>query len=129
MVRSSRTMTQPTRGLGVVVNRPRAASSSARSMRSRSRSLNTIVPAATQCRSTRLAPRRRLDFPQCIAEISSILEAAIYRCKADVADFVELVEFLHDHLAHLPGRYFAFAEAKYLLHDAFDGLVDVFGGD
>src|SRR5439155_11269291 len=54
------------------------------------------------------------------------LKAAIHRGEADIADLVELVELLHDHLTDLTRGNFALAEAEHLLHDALDRLVDIF---
>ena len=88
------------------------------------------APAAdswTTCATRR--GRRRLDFLQRIAKVGDVLERAIHGGEADVADGVELVQFLHHHLADLPRRDLALAERQDLLDDAVDGGVDVIGGD
>src|SRR5450631_1457265 len=83
----------------------------------------------SNARSTRLAARRDgLDFLQCVAEISHVLEAAVHGCKADVRHLVELVELLHHHFADLPRWDLALTEAKDVLYDAFDRLIDILGG-
>src|SRR5437870_423167 len=120
-------MTQPTRGLGVVVNNPRRASASAHVINSRSP--GTDVSLDDTKALARLSPRRRgLDFLQRIPEIGDVLEAAVNRRKANVGDLVELVELLHHHLADLARGNLALAQSEHLLHDALDSLVDVLGG-
>ena len=53
-----------------------------------------------------------LYFLDRVAEIMDILEASINRGKADVGDFIQLVEFLHHHFADLARRNFTFARAR-----------------
>ncbi len=72
------------------------------------------------------ALRRRLDFPERVPEVGNVLEAAVHGREADVADLVERVELLHDHLADPPRRNLALAERQHLRDDAIDGLIDEF---
>src|SRR6478736_93821 len=105
-------------------------------MNARSSSSKRLMPgsksarfaAGAAARSAGLAPRRcGLDFLQRVAKIGDVLEAAVHRGEADVADLVELVELLHHHLADLAGRNLALAQRQHLLDDPLDRLVDVFG--
>ena len=124
-------MTQPTRGLGVVVNMPaRGELQRARHVLAVAASSNAIIARVPRQARRTVAPRAlqaRLDFLQRVAEVGDVLEAAIDRGEADVGDLVELVELLHHHLADLPRWDLALAERQHLLHDALDRLVDVFG--
>src|SRR5664279_2669330 len=142
-------MTQPTRGLGMVVYMPFPASASARAMYSRSVCVCSVIatrpdlgPASdpavervakgwSRALSTRALGHGsgHLDLLQRVAEIGNVLERAVDRGEADVADLVELVEFLHHHFADQPGTYFTLAEREHLLHDAVDRRVDVIRGD
>src|SRR5206468_13082798 len=118
----SRTITQPTRGFGVAVYRPRSASKSARAMNARSASVNAIIGSAGARALPADAFSRRLDFPQGIMEVGGILERPVDRRKADVGDLVELVELLHHHFPDLPRRDLALAEREHLRDDAVDRL-------
>ncbi len=74
------------------------------------------------------ALRRRLDFLERVPEVGNVLKAAVHGSEADVADLVERVELLHDHLADAPRRDLALAERQHLRDDAIDGLIDEFRG-
>src|SRR5688500_2175152 len=137
-------MTQPTRGYGVAVCMPRSASASARAMNDASASPNACaltnsssprrrgpsvvamdrhwIPAFAgmtgwRC-STPHALRRTLHLGERVMEVRRVLERSIDGREADIGDLVELVQFLHHHLAEVARRHLAVAARQHLLHDA-----------
>src|SRR5262245_3096692 len=128
-------MTQPTRGFGVVVNRPRSASRSARTMKSRSALVNittsahagraaTARPANQRCALS--AFRRRpahlatgpLQLEHLLAEFVDALEVLVHRSEPDVRDMVHFLQLLHHHLADGARADFALAAGEDPLLDA-----------
>src|SRR5215475_7342660 len=100
-----RVMMQPTRGLGSVVYSPCCASSRARVMQRRSKSLNATASALLvrvrqerQLIGARLATppvTQALDF---LAKCLHILEAPVDGCETHVGDLIQVAQFLHDQL-------------------------------
>src|SRR4051812_34591379 len=112
-------MTQPTRGLGVVVKRPFSASASARRIIASSKAENTALA---------LFLSRSLDLLHGLAEIVRGLEAAVHRGEADVGDLVELRQLADDEIAHAARRHLALAQRAQPLDHAIDRAFHLLGG-
>src|ERR1044071_6963771 len=89
-------MTQPTRGFGVVVNRPFSARASARRI---------IASSNAEYTGLALLLSRGLDLLHRFAEIVGGFEAAVHRGEADVGDLVELRQLADHEVAHPAGRH------------------------
>ena len=112
-----RTMTQPTRGLGVRrVRGPRGELERARHGRA---SAARVAVIGLRSRGSRDCDRQQRHLRRPTGSASApalstsssssrksvdVLEAAVHRGEADVGDLVELVQLLHHHLADLPRR-------------------------
>src|SRR3954467_853834 len=112
-------MTQPTRGLGVVVKMPFSASASARRI---------IASSNAQNMALALFLSRSLDFLHRLAEIVGGFEAAVDRCESDVGDLVELRQLADDEVAHPAGRYLALAQRAQPLDHAIHRAFHLLGG-
>src|SRR5262249_57733310 len=112
-------MTQPTRGLGVVVKSPFSASASARRI---------IASSNAEYTALALFLSRSLDFLHRFAEIVRGFEAAVHRGEADVGDLVELRELADHEGAHPAGRHLALAERAQPLDPAVGRPFDLVRG-
>src|SRR5438067_1040733 len=121
MIASPRVTTQPTRGFGVVVYKPRSASESARRIIAWSKALKEVTESLFS------SPPRRLHFLDGIAEIVRRLELPVDRSEADVGDLVELGELAHHEVAHPRGGHLALAERAQPLDHAIDRAFDLIG--
>ena len=72
---------------------------------------------------------RMRDFTHQVGKRVDVFEVAIDRREADVGHLVDLLQFLHDHLADLLRRNLTFAERQQLLFDARDRGIDRFDRD
>src|SRR3954453_20770886 len=98
-------MTQPTRGFGVVVYRPRSASASARAMCCASCGVNGI-----ELLHAGSALARLLDLLDGLAEVVDALEVLVHRGEADVGDVVHFLQLAHHHLADDAAGHLALAQ-------------------
>src|SRR5690554_4943241 len=122
----SRTMTQPTRGLGVVVSRPRAASCSARAIMAWSVAEKVIFgrSGGAGLAGRTAAARARLDLADEVGEGVDVGEVAIHRRETHVGDLVEIAQFVHHQLAQLGAGDFALAQRQQACLDALDRRLD-----
>jgi hypothetical protein len=67
-----------------------------------------------------------LDY---IAELVDVFEVSVHRCKSDVSDLVQTLQFPHDQLPHTVAAHLAQALSKQALFDAMDGGIDRLGRD
>src|SRR5690606_216587 len=100
-VSPSFTRTQPTRGLGEVLSRPRAASASARAIARWSVAEQLILGVGRGGRVVARAARTGLYLADDLGELVDVGEVAIHRGEADVGDLVQYLQLLHHQFADL----------------------------